>query len=126
MTWRDQAACRRLEPSVVRGLGEDVDGWVGACCGACPVRDDCYGEAVKNREWGVWGGVGFRDGRPVRRAKRRVRGRETAVEVPVVVRPAAVSRCWSCEPGLCPVRACPEDPWRRLSPHRPDPVSSVA
>jgi WhiB family redox-sensing transcriptional regulator len=36
-----------------------------AVCQDCPLRRECYRGARRRREWGVWGGVFLKFGRPV-------------------------------------------------------------
>lgn len=66
MTWHDRAACAGKNPEVWFDLtsGQPTHE-AAATCARCPVRPEC-GEAGRDEEYGVWGGM-----TPV---ERRVRG----------------------------------------------------
>jgi len=61
-SWQDDALCAtpKMEPFKEIFFSEDKKETSNAkmVCGACPVRKQCLGWALENKEiWGVWGGV---------------------------------------------------------------------
>lgn len=68
--WRDQAACLGADteqffpPKTSRS---DVNAVRVKFCNRCPVQDECLATALRNGEYGVWGGRGEK----VRQAMRR-------------------------------------------------------
>ena len=59
MTWREQAACADVDPDVFFPATKGRAKAARRICRHCPVAADCYLEAVRNQETGVWGGVYF-------------------------------------------------------------------
>lgn len=65
--WRQQAACRGVDPNVFyRQADEDDRRWqqraavAKIICRGCPVRQECFNDAVVNREDdGIWAGIEF-------------------------------------------------------------------
>jgi len=61
LNWRDKAACKGMDvnlffPKPVRdGVAPNYDPIVRETCGSCPVSQECYAEAKKNRNDGFWG-----------------------------------------------------------------------
>jgi WhiB family transcriptional regulator, redox-sensing transcriptional regulator len=68
--WRDQAACRGLNPDLFfpeRGANAGLPKRV---CAACPVRPDCLAESLAaNEQFGVWGGLSKLERRAIRAAR---------------------------------------------------------
>lgn len=72
MPWRDQAACRGLEPEIFYPLDEVEEANAKAVCGLCHVREACLEYALSFREKeGVWGGHTERERRRIVRQRRR-------------------------------------------------------
>ena len=72
--WRQQAACRGLEPAVFYPTGDDEENAEVAkeVCGQCPVREACLEHALAVREKeGIWGGCTERERRRILRQRRR-------------------------------------------------------
>lgn len=71
--WRDEAACRDIDPDVFHPDATGAEGRrqvadARAICDACPVRLDCLAYALAAREeLGVWGGTTDRQRRVLRR-----------------------------------------------------------
>jgi hypothetical protein len=64
--WKDDAPCRDLNTNLFFDEYEEVVDtryMVDALCMRCPMAKQCLAVAVSNREWGVWGGVYFEDGK---------------------------------------------------------------
>lgn len=64
--WKDDAPCRDLNTNLFFDEYEekpDVRYMVDALCMQCPLARKCLAVAVSNKEWGVWGGVYFEDGK---------------------------------------------------------------
>jgi hypothetical protein len=60
--WRDRAACRDAPYSMVdeafqRSGGPSAHAFIKRFCEVCPVRQQCYDEAMETGEFGVWGGA---------------------------------------------------------------------
>ncbi len=72
-SWRDQAACRGLDPEVFYPQEDDDDAEVAKeVCGLCTVRTSCLEHALSSREKeGVWGGATERERRRIIRQRRR-------------------------------------------------------
>lgn len=65
--WAAQAACRGMNDVFFPGRGESVRQAVEVCA-SCPVRVPCLEHALANSErYGVWGGLGERERRRVKR-----------------------------------------------------------
>ena len=75
--WRDEAACRDVDPQLFFPLGSSPEALeqlyrAKAICGACTVAQECLIFAVTtNQEYGVWGGLDEEERREVRRQWRR-------------------------------------------------------
>jgi WhiB family transcriptional regulator, redox-sensing transcriptional regulator len=73
-SWRDQAACRNLDPDLffpagTTGAALDQVQRAKAVCRACPVREACLEFAMEaNQEPGIWGGLDETERRQMRRA----------------------------------------------------------
>ena len=64
--WKDDAPCLDLNTNIFFDQYEEVVDtryMVDALCNGCPVARKCLAVAVSNKEWGVWGGVYFEDGK---------------------------------------------------------------
>ena len=64
--WKDDAPCRDLNTDLFFDKYEEVVDtryMVDALCMSCPMARKCLAVAVSNKEWGVWGGVYFEDGK---------------------------------------------------------------
>jgi WhiB family redox-sensing transcriptional regulator len=73
-SWRNQAACRGVDPDIFYPVTEDESDAVEAkaICGGCPVREPCAEYALSAREkMGVWGGLTERDRRRIIRHRRK-------------------------------------------------------
>lgn len=71
-TWRQQAACRNVNPNLMFPNDWDEDGIAAAkaLCRACPVQDQCLTFALDNREdHGIWGGATERERSKIRRRR---------------------------------------------------------
>ena len=59
--WRDQAACRQVDPDLFFAEGKGAHAQVRrakSVCASCPVRLQCAEHAIQAGEsWGVWGGM---------------------------------------------------------------------
>ncbi len=79
-TWRDEAACRDMDPDLFFPIGttgpalDQIEAAKGICR-ACPVRHFCLEYALStNQEAGVWGGTSEDERRKLRKrwlARRR-------------------------------------------------------
>lgn len=59
MTWQEQALCRQVDPEL---FFPDKGEWISSLiarkiCASCPVIQRCHAAAVRNGEYGVWGGT---------------------------------------------------------------------
>jgi WhiB family transcriptional regulator, redox-sensing transcriptional regulator len=71
-SWRDQAACRGLDPEIFYPVSDDEADAAKAVCAACPVRGACLEYALANRERdGIWGGATERERRRMIRQRRK-------------------------------------------------------
>ncbi|MCA1692194.1 MAG: WhiB family transcriptional regulator [Actinobacteria bacterium] len=71
MAWRDDAACRGLDPDVFFPASDDEAGVAKAVCETCPVREECLEYALETRqEDGIWGGLTETERRRLRRRRR--------------------------------------------------------
>jgi WhiB family transcriptional regulator, redox-sensing transcriptional regulator len=73
-SWRQQAACRGLDPVVFYPLSDEEDDAEAAkrVCAQCAVRQACLEHALAVREKeGVWGGCTERERRRILRQRRR-------------------------------------------------------
>jgi WhiB family redox-sensing transcriptional regulator len=72
LIWRQNAACRGLEPEIFYP-GEDEDPSAAkAVCGQCHVQQICLEHALGSRERdGVWGGATEKERRRIIRQRRR-------------------------------------------------------
>ena len=72
ITWRDQAACRGLDPEIFYPVSDEDSDAAKAVCAQCPVREACLEYALANRERdGVWGGATERERRRMIRQRRK-------------------------------------------------------
>lgn len=71
--WRDQGACRGLDPLLFFPDSDDAAGPAKTVCAGCDVRLRCLEHALARREKeGVWGGCTERDRRRILRQRRRI------------------------------------------------------
>ncbi len=71
-SWRDQAACRGLDPDIFYPVSDDDADMAKAVCATCPVREACLEHALANRERdGIWGGASERERRRMVRQRRK-------------------------------------------------------
>lgn len=73
-TWRNQAACRGIDPNIFYPASDDdADAEPAkAICDLCAVREACLEHALGVREKeGVWGGCTERERRRIIRQRRR-------------------------------------------------------
>lgn len=73
-SWRLQAACRGLDPSIFYPSSEDeADAEPAkAVCEQCPIRQACLEHALARREKdGIWGGATEKERRRIIRQRRR-------------------------------------------------------
>ncbi|MDA8061824.1 MAG: WhiB family transcriptional regulator [Actinomycetota bacterium] len=81
--WRDEAACRDVDPRLFFAVGSGPEALeqlalAKAVCGECPVAQECLIFAVTtNQEYGVWGGLDEEERREVRRQWRRASRRSS-------------------------------------------------
>jgi WhiB family redox-sensing transcriptional regulator len=72
LKWREQGACRGLEPSIFYPDDDDDALDAKAVCAECTVRVACLEYALQVREkQGVWGGATERERRRLIRQRRR-------------------------------------------------------
>jgi len=60
LKWRDFSACHGMDTNLFFDkyeLDVNIAKNVDEACLSCPVIDICYATAVKNKEYGVWGGI---------------------------------------------------------------------
>lgn len=84
--WRDQAACRDLDPDLFfpAGATGPALGQIEAAkafCASCPVQEACLQFALEtNQDAGIWGGADEEERRKLRRSwrSRRIAGRSAA------------------------------------------------
>lgn len=60
--------CREHYPETF--TGRDNAAQAASICTGCPVISDCFAAAVRQREWGTWGGVYFEEGQVIRVGRR--------------------------------------------------------
>lgn len=73
-SWRSQAACRGLDPSIFYPVGDSDEeaAEAKAVCAQCPIRQTCLEHALSRREReGIWGGATERERRRIIRQRRR-------------------------------------------------------
>jgi WhiB family redox-sensing transcriptional regulator len=72
LSWRQQAACRGLEPTIFFPATDEEAEVAKAVCDQCGVRQACLEHALGSREReGVWGGATERERRRIIRQRRR-------------------------------------------------------
>jgi WhiB family redox-sensing transcriptional regulator len=70
-TWRDDAACRGIDPELFFPTRGGDTRQPRAVCADCPVRTDCLEHAITtNEKVGIWGGLSERERRQLRRRRR--------------------------------------------------------
>lgn len=71
-TWRQQSACRGLDPEIFYPPSDEESEEAKAICAICPVRQMCLEHALAFRERdGVWGGLTERERRRVLRQRQK-------------------------------------------------------
>jgi WhiB family redox-sensing transcriptional regulator len=73
-SWRQQAACRGLDPAIFYPASDDdeISDVAKDVCAVCTVREACLEFALAVREkQGIWGGCTERDRRRIVRQRRR-------------------------------------------------------
>jgi WhiB family redox-sensing transcriptional regulator len=72
LSWRQNAACRGLDPAVFYPASEDEAGPAKAVCNECAVRQPCLEYALRARERdGVWGAATEKERRRILRQRRQ-------------------------------------------------------
>ena len=72
LIWRQQAACRGLDPEIFYPVTDEEADTAKAVCDVCSVRHTCLEHALSFREKdGVWGGRTERERRRIIRQRRR-------------------------------------------------------
>lgn len=71
-SWRQQAACRGLDPEIFYPVSDEEVEAAKAVCDVCVVRQACLEHALGSRERdGVWGGATEKERRRIVRQRRR-------------------------------------------------------
>ena len=71
-SWRQQGACRGLDPEIFYPASEEEADVAKAVCAGCAVRQACLEYALGSRERdGVWGGATEKERRRILRQRRR-------------------------------------------------------
>ena len=71
-TWRQNAACRGIDPDIFYPADDDPADDAKTICNVCPVRTPCLEWALATREKeGVWGGATERERRRIVRQRRK-------------------------------------------------------
>ena len=71
-SWRQQGACRGLDPSIFYPLDDEDAEPAKEVCAVCPVQVACLEHALGTREKeGIWGGATERERRSIIRQRRR-------------------------------------------------------
>ena len=69
--WRDEAACRGVDPNVFFPLTDKEAEPALAICATCPVREPCLDFAILTRQVdGVWGGTTESERKRIARRRR--------------------------------------------------------
>jgi WhiB family redox-sensing transcriptional regulator len=72
LIWRQNAACRGLDPEIFYPATDEEADVAKAVCGQCHVRETCLEHALGSRERdGVWGGATEKERRRIIRQRRR-------------------------------------------------------
>jgi WhiB family redox-sensing transcriptional regulator len=72
LIWRQNAACRGLDPEIFYPGDDEEAAAAKAVCGQCQVRETCLEHALGSRERdGVWGGATEKERRRIIRQRRR-------------------------------------------------------
>jgi WhiB family redox-sensing transcriptional regulator len=72
LSWRQQSACRGLDPEIFFPVTDDEAEVAKIVCDACVVRTACLEHALGSRERdGVWGGCTEKERRRIVRQRRR-------------------------------------------------------
>jgi WhiB family redox-sensing transcriptional regulator len=70
--WRQQAACRGLDPQIFYPATDEEAETAKSVCQRCAVRETCLEHALTVREKeGIWGGCTERERRRIIRQRRR-------------------------------------------------------
>lgn len=71
--WRQQAACRGLDPEIFIPVNEEEENADQAkrVCRQCPVRRECF-DAHRDEKIGIWGGTTTKERRAIHRGSRKV------------------------------------------------------
>jgi WhiB family transcriptional regulator, redox-sensing transcriptional regulator len=72
LIWRQNAACRGLDPEIFYPADEEEADAAKSVCAECHVREICLEHALGSRERdGVWGGATEKERRRIIRQRRR-------------------------------------------------------
>jgi WhiB family transcriptional regulator, redox-sensing transcriptional regulator len=86
MHWEEQARCHQFDPEVFFAPKVSSERRAKAICAKCPVREECLSFAIDSRmEFGVWGGVSWKERRSLLRTQTIPAGARSAIS------PAALS-----------------------------------
>ena len=67
MSWQDSASCKGMDTNIFFDIYEEnleVRSTVDAICFSCPVKGECFEDAVRLESWGVHAGIYLEDGKP--------------------------------------------------------------
>ena len=96
--WIAEAACRGLDTEIFFPVSEEDEGEAKLVCQTCPVQAQCLDWALRTRqEDGVWGGLGERERRQVRR--RRVERKDPLSLIMAQVERRGDEDCWPWQGG---------------------------
>lgn len=64
--WKDNGSCRDYDTNLFFDKYEEDENLrpaIDNLCGACPMARQCFAVGLSQKEWGVWGGVYFENGK---------------------------------------------------------------
>lgn len=66
--WAVDAMCKDMDTNIFYDSEEELV--LRAICGGCPVRNECLDYAVRNLEYGFWGGTTATERAKIRRGRK--------------------------------------------------------
>lgn len=64
--WKDGGSCRDYDTNLFFDKYEEDEALrpaIDKLCGSCPMARQCFAVGLSQKEWGVWGGVYFENGK---------------------------------------------------------------